>query len=491
MEGLSVQQLALVAVAVGVMAFVLAARFQAAFLAVMLMFFAASIAIPTDWMDRPVMSWMAGVHIRRSEIFLGSGMLLWIAALFHAPQIKASRVPMPAACLLLIALYASFLKLSVGGNINDGLLSALFAVGTIMSAMYVFPSLIQSREGALNLIRSITLVSGVWIAACFMQFLVRPMVLTVSGGGVRFNGMLSNPQHAGAYLAIVITSGLFLTFNETKLTLRPLWLAVTGVNALLLLWTGSRTGLGMAMIGAISILATRIGWGVVFLPIVAALGSAVYSSISQVMSVDLTRLSIAGDTRTGVWIRLWEQFVQNPVFGTIASDVDLQFSENSLLMGLANYGIFMGLIVLALYVSCVHMVWRLWSARSKFEGVDRRLIDLVIGYIALYCAGSMFEGYALSRVSSNLVGIVLFTSVGMWLLEQARSIEPAPQPIRAGEGLSDTSVLSGTLSDTALAAEALSSSSTRTLIGPDVEPERPRGFVSLHRPPPSGPSTAS
>jgi hypothetical protein len=84
---------------------------------------------------------------------------------------------------------------------------------------------------------------------------------------------------------------------------------------------------------------------------------------------------------------------------------------------MASYGIGMGAIIALLVVVCAVQGLRLWVRKRYMSPVERRFVDLVLGFYAMYFGGSVFEGYVISRVSTQLVMMLIFSAIGARLLQ--------------------------------------------------------------------------
>lgn len=438
-EGISPQVLLLIGVG-GVFCLSLAVlKFKAAMLIFGGMLMASALAAPTDWTGRPIETWLLPLQLRRSEIFAAGGALLLVSMVFHLSQVKASRITLTGVLLVAIGFYGSFVR-AVGGDMTGGAESLAFAFLTLVPAVVLLPSLFNDKEDAIKFLRIVGLVSIAWIAACAVQFVFRWKVLVVSGGYTRFNGMLSNPQHAGAFLAFCVTTTAFLMLNDTKARYRPIWAAVAAVNMVLIMWTGSRTGLGMSAIGLAAAFYSRIGRAIMILPIAGLVLVGAMTIVQSTRTLDLGRLISTQDTRTRAWAELWAEFLKQPMFGTAMAE-QTAYSENSLLMALAGFGIGMGLIVGFLMMVMLFKSFIIFKARfSLRDPIEKRLADLVVGFTGMYLFGSILEGYMVSRVSSPLAFLLISSGLGAWLERRARderALDRAYEERDPNEGLTE------------------------------------------------------
>jgi hypothetical protein len=396
-------------------------KFKGAMLVYGGMILASALAAPADWLGRPIQTWLLPIQTRRSEIFAAGGALLLAGMVFHLPQVRLNRLSAMGLLFVLIGFYGAFVR-AVGGDLTAGAESAAFAFLTLVPAVLILPSLFQSRDDALNMLRIVGLIAAAWIGACLVQFVIRHKVLTVGGGYVRFNGMLANPQHAAAFLSFCICTLTFLMLNDPKARYRLFWAALAAVCTVLVMWTGSRTGVGMTTIGLIAVLYSRLGRSILLLPIAGLVLAGALSFVQETTTIDFSRLTSTQDTRTRAWLVLWEEFLARPMFGTAMSE-KTQFTENSLLMALAGFGIGMGLLVFTLILVMLGKSWTVFRARFTLQDdVEKRLADVFVGFMGMYLFGAMFEGYMVSRVSAPMAFAMLAMGMGTWIEHRAREL---------------------------------------------------------------------
>ncbi len=428
LEGLSPQTL-IGAVVVGLAGLALVVfRFKAAIFVFGAMLMASALGAPTDWLGRPVQTWLIPIQARRSEIYAACGALLLAGVVFHLSQVRMSRVGMQGILLVAIGFYGAFVR-ATGGELTSAAESAAFAFLTLVPAVIILPSIIHDREDAMKILRVVGVVSILWIAACVVQFVIRRKVLTLGGGYTRFNGMLSNPQHAAVLLAFFLTTTAFLMVNDLKARYRPIWAAVSAMNLALLFWTASRTGVGMAIIGLTAVFYSRLGRSILLLPIAGLVLAGALSILKSTGTLQLERLTSTDDTRSRAWQGLWQEFLEFPLFGKASIAERATYSENSILIALAGFGIFMGVLVGILLLVSIYKSYTVFRARFALKDpTDKRLADLAVGLNGMYIAGAMFEGYMLSRVSSPVSFLLIAAALGAWTEHVARDNTHADAP---------------------------------------------------------------
>lgn len=429
-QGLSTG-LALILGLLGAGALLLSAlRFRFALLLVAGMLLASALGVPLDYEKNVIRQWILPLQAGRSEMYLGASAMLIASAMVHVARLSIRNIGGPGLMMLVIAYYAGMVMLA-SGFAEDGLKSMAFATLTIPPLLVVMSSILRSFDGVYGCLRVVSLTSAVWTACVAMQFVIDWKKLVVQHGLSRFHGLLPNPQHAAAYTSVCAIVSLFLLFNDPKQRFKPLWMALAGINGIFVLWTGSRTGLGMLGLGLMAVLYARVGRAILFLPLVGLVAMVLFDFLSAArIEFDFEGIMGRGNTRSGAWNRLIEEIASNPLLGVgIPKDIP---SENSFLFGMASYGVGMGAVMLLTVLACAVQSLRLWRARRVLPTRERRLTELIVGFYAMYFGGAIFEGYMISRVSTSLIFMLLFSTFGAAVIQLSRSQGAEHEP---GEGV--------------------------------------------------------
>lgn len=391
---------------------------RVALLVVALMIFAgANAAQDSKGTDLINTTWLRPFQLRRAEIYLAGGMLLGIGMLVHLNRLGTVLPPIAAVCLWLVNMFAGALD-TQHLSPADGVQRIIFASLTLIPLIFLVPALIRNSHDVLQWFRMVGIVGSAWTLACCLQF-VRDRSQLVFPGTARFTGLLGNPQATAVYISPMCALMTWLVLNETSKRLRLFWIAITGITIMFLGWTGSRTGALTYMMGLTAVLYSRAGRAVLFLPFVAA---GVYGlfSLAQAMGVDLglDRLTSGKDTRTDVWMMLIEDALRAPLLGM--GQNRRGGVENSFLLGWVVYGPGMLLLLLFMLGAASMQGLRLIVARRRLGPLERRMVDFVLGYYAIYFTGAMFEWYIVARLEASIPMFVIFNSVGAHLLREAK-----------------------------------------------------------------------
>ncbi|MCC5822913.1 MAG: hypothetical protein LAT64_04690 [Phycisphaerales bacterium] len=373
------------------------------------MFVVSAMSLPVDWSGRLLYTVWLPIQSRRSMIFFAAGIAATVVLLLQLRRLSGKRVSPTAVMLVVMGYYAALLRTYHDG-VAQGAESIVFATVTLLPLLFAAALTMDTPEQVRSVLRMMALMSMVWVFMCVVQFFANSGYLT-TGNESRFVGLMSNPQHAGALLSFMAVTLLWLTLNDRWVVLRPFYIVTLGAVLLMLAWTGSRTGLGMAAIGFAAVLYTRMGKAILFLPVILAVAYYAFKAVLSLTGsrVGLERLASTDDTRSHAWATLIRVGMDNPMLG--AGIADAETSENSWLYGFAAFGI--GMLVLAILMTIVGGVEFIKRVRqrSRLPLAHRRILDLSLGVFAMYFAGAVLEGYMISRVSPALCFFMIYAGI--------------------------------------------------------------------------------
>jgi hypothetical protein len=387
-----------------------------------MMLIASAMSLPMDWAGKILPTAWLPLQQRRSLIFLIAGLSALVMAIVHLRNLRGKPIAMMLVTLVVMGFYASLLRLQHEG-MGPGFESFVYSFATLVPLLLVVPMSVDSPSDVVRLLRTVVLVNVLWIGMCALQFVSNSSYLTL-GNQFRFVGMTSNPQHAGMLLSFFGVTTLWMLFNDQGAKLRTIYIMVLGVNLLMLVWTGSRTGIGMFAIGSAGVLYTRLGRAVLFMPVALVLAYVGFKVLVSVTGFDIgvDRIVSSQNTRDYAWWKLYTTGMENPLFGVGLEDAEK--SENSWLYAFAAFGL--GMLFLAMLATlfgglqCLRAI----KVRSSLAMDDRRILDLAVGAIAMYFAGAVLEGYMISRVSPALCFIMIYSNVASFMIRYARSGTP-------------------------------------------------------------------
>lgn len=382
------------------------------------MLMSAALALPLDWDGSLRQTFWLPLQQQRSNLFLAGGVALALVILAQSAHLRGKAQSVVIWLLLAASIYASLMRFVHEDGIS-GSKSVVFNLLTLLPLILMPSVVIREFEDFYLILRTIALSSIVWTGMVMVQFVVNPSMITM-GNSNRFVGVLSNPQHAGVLLAFFSVVLLWLILNDKK-HFRILYIGMLGISSLFLLWTGSRTGLGMTVIGSVAILYTRLGRAILIMPVVAVIAFIAFTLVADVSSTEsaFSRLTSTEDTRSGAWAKLIRNGMESPLTGVGIEESEK--SENSWLYGFAAFGIGMLsiLIVITIAGAFSGMMW--FRAKFSLPHVYRPMMDLCLGALAMYFAGAFLEGYMLARVSPMLCLLPIFCSMGSMLSRSTKT----------------------------------------------------------------------
>lgn len=366
-------------------------------------------------------TWLRIIQERRAEFYLGLGCLLFVLNIPHLPKFRINTLSAQGLCLLAINLYAGALDMVHMPGTLDGLMRIGLMLITMPAVMVAMGTMLNDWSDFQRAMRGLGFVGAAWVGAVIIQLFIDHRQLILAGT-VRFTGLLGNPQATAVFVGPMATILAWLAFNDNDRRMRWFWIASSVAMTVMVLWTGSRTGTLMYLVGLTAVLHTRLGRAVFLLPLAAA---GVYGMLQLIesmgISLGLERLTSGLDTRTDAWRMLLEDAMNAPLFG--GGGAAARKVENSFLLGMVIYGVFMLALILLLMVINGVQCLRLLNLRRRAPGNVQRLIDVIIAYNLIYFMGAFFEWIVLSRVDGNFVFIMAFGAMTTRLLQIARTEE--------------------------------------------------------------------
>ena len=356
------------------------------------------------------------VSSQRSLIFAALGSLIFAWILANWKSINFANTPLQMLVLVVMGYYASLIRFFHEGPVG-GAFSIAFASVTLIPLALALPAALQSRERIILMLRLVALAGAAYLFFCAVQFLVNRGVM-LRPPQSRFSGLSGNPQSVAISFSVFSLVSLWLLLFDPKRRFRLIWAAVLGASLIVLLWTGSRTGVGMTVIGMCFAFYRRFGKLVLFAPVGLVVAYFAYDYLlGQGVEFVADRLVSTENTREKSWRIQWEMFTTSPVIGVGVADTK---SENSYLYALAAFGVGMGVLVFILVCVSAILCLKLFVMRRRLPDEYKPICDLTLAYNALYFAGGFLEGYMLARVGSHLVFMSIFAAIATTLLHVAR-----------------------------------------------------------------------
>jgi len=354
------------------------------------------------------------------------GLLLVIVFLSRKGR-SEKLMPSPLPYLLLIQGLA-FVKTAFDGSLSFAIL-ALLTFGGLVTMMIQGPSRWLETEADFKWgVSAIAMTGIIFAVANAYQGSIDLYAITFKHE--RLMGTTGNAQHAATLLAATIPAFLFLIEQEKKrFWLKGIWIAFLALISLGLVMTGSRTGLGIAVIGVLLFygfsgkVITRLSLTIGALFLVTIFFEPAQQWFLDTAGSSIDRFSgsnLIDDTRTHVWSAQWRGFINHPFLGKPLTGERLSgYGENSWLGGAAAFGL-MGFIPLLLFGwECLKMMFQLYQYGDR-QPIHQQKCNLVIAGLLSLLAGSFFEAYLLGNITFSLMAILQYLILGNFLLQRRK-----------------------------------------------------------------------
>ncbi len=317
-----------------------------------------------------------------------------------------------AWCLLAFGIYTGIVRIYHVG-FEDGAATALYGVLLNLPLALLVPAMLRSGVTPIDLLKLIVRVGLVMTAMISVQFAVNRHLLVI-GMGHRFTALIGNSNQAATMLAGMATCAAWLAVHG-PLRSRLFYTAAAAGFVAFLIWTGSRGGALLFLMGLTATFYSRAGRAMILLP-AFGLMLVVMFEIASALDIRLVSRNLLemNDSRSEAWHLMIEGIRDNPWIGV--GPVDNRGSENSFLLAWSLYGIGALAILIAMVIAGVALAIRWVRARPSIHPGARPLLDLCIGNIATFFAGSIVEGYLTARVGFSSLTILIFCAIGNWVL---------------------------------------------------------------------------
>lgn len=386
-------------------------------------------------------TWLFPLQAQRPILFAGAAAMIYLGLFAHANLVNMRKTAPLAWLNVLLGVTMGLITIvQTGGSATGpvaGFYAIAFAIFSMMPIILLYSAILHEWNDWVSVIRALAIAGAVWTGACTVQFLIDQNVL-LTGVGRRFVGLSGNPQHAAGFSAVIAVCATWLVLNDPLKRWKLVWLFVAASHVVFVLWSGSRTGAIVSLAGFTAIFYARMGKGVLFAPVLAA---GIYGLVALATEMGVKfgfeRLTSSQDTRSDKWITMFENGLANPIAGVGLEEAG--GSENGFLYGFSSYGILVPLVMLAMMAVTGVVCLRLVRARFGASAMVKRLIDLHLGMFIMYWLGNMAEGYAVARISPQLLFFLTFASTSHALLVKMRdeaevSAEFQGEPVAVAEG---------------------------------------------------------
>ena len=269
----------------------------------------------------------------------------------------------------------------------------------VVAALNMKDGYIRKCGGSLSVLLSIKLAGRMFLIATAVQAVINPVPLFFSSG--RFLGLTINPQVAGLYagVTLIACTKSIIEGGKWHEVLNDI-LSCAGLAAIVIL-SGSRTALVSTVIG----LAICV-WGKIKLKLISALmgvGTLLYLGYYWLsryvdneagLSIDeLSRVVSTEDTRTQVYVSLWNVFLEN-LFGgaSLAEGRMTEFGESSFLASGAALGL-IGVMTISVFLACLIVLVFSRSQSGYYDEVRYLKAIIVVVLMASFTEALLLGSY--------------------------------------------------------------------------------------------------
>lgn len=294
----------------------------------------------------------------------------------------------------------------LGGLLIYALIFAVFGVG--------LSRWLQTWDDVYKAVQSMALVGAIFATATTIQ-------LIINRSGIIWQGRLTAIGSTATLCSELIVLALLPTITliihpRTPKPLRIVWIAISGLLGIFLLWTGTRTGILMTVVGLSVIFRRRLGtlaWIGPLLVIALMVGLSLLPHSGWAAN----RLLSTANTRTAVWYRATQHFLEYPIVGRIGAALVI---ENSYLTTAEDLGLFGLIPLLAGCLFIVVEIVRLQKMRSLF-GDEALIADLIAAGLAAIAAGAFFDGYLLGMLNAPVFCIYIYLAMMAFMFDLAKA----------------------------------------------------------------------
>jgi len=352
----------------------------------------------------------------------GRGLCAFMLVVLLIPTIRSNRgwrfhIMSTALVFYFIFELVISMRTLYAGDFTRGYFGAISYVLIILTFGLGLARWLQDEQDVRALLRAVAAGGGLFVIGSLYQYFINPADIV---WGNRLLGTTGNANHAALVLASSIPPACYMFLRTGGRTAWRLGYAILiAALSVCLVWTGSRTGGLVALLGIVLLFRFRLGKLAVALAICGVLVFTMIKVLDETgISTIASRFLDIHDTRSEAWGHMIDMFKANPVIGAEAADV--MVSENSYLLIASRTGM-VGLIPFTISVVAV-IVGLIKLQRIKpFLREHVLLADLVTAGIVSIAVGGMFEGYLFATYSFPLFTLFIYANLMLFLFDYARA----------------------------------------------------------------------
>ncbi|HPF40790.1 MAG TPA: O-antigen ligase family protein [Phycisphaerae bacterium] len=280
------------------------------------------------------------------------------------------------------------LRLIPTSLLTRGLLSLITFVAIFLSVGVGMSKWLQTKQDFRRLTWAIVFAGLFQVGGSLVQVVVNP---GAGAPGGRLAGTMSNAQALGLLLSFTMPCILYLLSDRHSSRRQRLFLmALCGLIALMLLWSGSRTGVLSTLIAVFCFYRARVG-RLMLLLAAAGIMLLMLVPLFQGSTERIDRFSSTHNSRAEPWRDLYTKFVAHPITGSVG-ETQLSARESSYLSILASFGIVGGCVFAAFVLALSIALFNLWRRRTAM-GSEANMVDFMISAWGMVMAAAFAEGF--------------------------------------------------------------------------------------------------
>ena len=303
-------------------------------------------------------------------------------------------------------------RMLVGGLYVRAVVGAVLFGLTFLTFGVGMSQWLQNVGNAHSLVRAIAMAGVLFAAVTSIQLAAKPSSIIWQN---RLISTTDGATHTAEHIATFLPAVLFLVASrdERKL-MRVFWGGVAGLLVIFLVWTGTRTGLLMGVVGVGLLFRFRLGKSLGTALMVGAFALLVWTIWNQ-STVGAERLVWTADTRSITWGIALRAFLNNPVYGVVSEGALV--TESSYLTVAAKMGL-LGLVPLALAMALIcRSLYQLQRIRRHL-GEDMMLADLVTAGLVSLAVGGIFEGFLIGVLDPEVFAVYIYLALLTFILDR-------------------------------------------------------------------------
>lgn len=294
--------------------------------------------------------------------------------------------------------------------------------------------MLQSGLDALDAVRSIAWMGVIVAAITAFELFTNPKSVILGG---RLASVAATATFCAEMFVAAMLPTLYLIIRPgARGWARVFWMCAFAVETLMMIGSGTRTGILMSFVGIVIMLRSRLAK---LFPV--AIGATILIAIALLILpenlgiIGAERMLDTTDSRTAVWHEGWQQFLSSPFFG-VSVDGENVIIENSYIDAFATAGLIGGAPFLLALILFGRSMFQMQRRRSTLDSGNQLFIDLLIGAFVAELVGAFFDAYLLATVSVQLYVVVMYGTLMYFVLdrtsqaqEQQQYVAPPPTPL--------------------------------------------------------------